>query len=80
MSRRMYCVKVFIVLRTLVARAYCANVYVVFETKVRRYVCLLTSKSRVAPLTDISIPRLDGTKGSRKSVENRRRKLSFLAR
>ena len=58
MSRRMYCVKVFIVLGTLVApagsKAYCANAYVVFETEVRRFVCLLTSKSRVAPLADIS--------------------------
>ena len=41
------------------SKAYCANAYVVFETEVRRYVCLLTSKSRVAPLADTSIPRLE---------------------
>lgn len=40
-------------------KAYCAVVYVVLETSSGNYPVLLTSKTRVAPLTKQSIPRLD---------------------
>ncbi|XP_015761461.1 PREDICTED: uncharacterized protein LOC107340610 [Acropora digitifera] len=41
------------------AKAYCAVVYVVLETSSGNYPVLLTSKTRVAPLTKQSIPRLE---------------------
>ena len=40
-------------------RAYCAVVYLVLETSSGNYPVLLTSKTRVAPLTKQSIPRLE---------------------
>ena len=41
------------------AMAYCAVVYLCVETKDGIKVSLFTSKSRLAPLSDLSIPRLD---------------------
>ena len=44
-------------------KAYCAVVYVVLETSSGNYPVLLTSKTRVAPLTKQSIPRLELSAG-----------------
>lgn len=40
-------------------KAYCAVVYLVYVTKEGIYAKLLTSKSRVAPLKELTIPRLE---------------------
>ena len=40
-------------------RAYCGVVYFVYRTSVGKYVRILTSKTRVAPLKELSIPRLE---------------------
>ena len=40
-------------------RAYCAVVFLVWETTKGRYTKLLCSKTRVAPLKDLTIPRLE---------------------
>ena len=40
-------------------RAYCGVVYFVYRTSVGRYVRMLTSKTTVAPLKELSIPRLE---------------------
>ena len=40
-------------------KAYCAAVYLVCETTKGRYTKLLCSKTRVAPLKDLTIPRLE---------------------
>ena len=40
-------------------KVYCVVVYVVLETSSGNYPLLLTSKTRVAPLTKQSIPRLE---------------------
>ena len=40
-------------------RAYCAVIYFVYRTNVGVYVRMLTTKSRVAPLKETSIPRLE---------------------
>ena len=40
-------------------KAYCGVVYLVYRTQVGRYARMLTSKTRVAPLKELSIPRLE---------------------
>ena len=40
-------------------KAYCGVVYLVYGTQVGRHVRMLTSKTRVAPLKELSIPRLE---------------------
>ena len=40
-------------------RAYCAVIYFVYRTNVGAYVRMLTTKARVAPLKETSIPRLE---------------------
>ena len=40
-------------------RAYCAVIYFVYRTNVGVYVHMLTTKARVAPLKETSIPRLE---------------------
>ena len=40
-------------------KAYCAEVYFVYSTQDGVYVRLLTSRSRVAPLKTLTIPRLE---------------------
>ena len=40
-------------------KAYCGVVYLVYRTQVGRYAQMLTSKTRVAPLKELSIPRLE---------------------
>lgn len=40
-------------------KAYCGIVYLVYKTLVGRYARMLTSKTRVAPLKELSIPRLE---------------------
>ena len=40
-------------------KAYCGVVYLVCRTRVGRYARMLTSKTRMAPLKELSIPRLE---------------------
>jgi len=40
-------------------KSYCAVVYFLYSTQVRVYARLLTSRSRVAPLKTLTIPRLE---------------------
>ena len=40
-------------------KAYCAVIYLVYTTNTGRYTRMLTSKTRVAPLKELSIPRLE---------------------
>ena len=40
-------------------KAYSGVVYLVYRTQVGRYARMLTSKTRVAPLKELSIPRLE---------------------
>ena len=40
-------------------KAYCADIYLVYITSTGRYTRMLTSKTRVAPLKKLSIPRLE---------------------
>lgn len=40
-------------------KAYCAVIYFVYRTKTSSYSKMLTSKTRVAPLKELSIPRLE---------------------
>ena len=40
-------------------KAYCAVIYLMYRTHTGRYAKMLTSKTRVAPLKELSIPRLE---------------------